>query len=64
MSHYNTLIQKALASIERTFQRRATAALLSGRGGILPTAAETPRADSGDFELLTWVVILSPTTGS
>jgi SNF2 family DNA or RNA helicase len=58
MTHYDGLIQKALASIARTFQRRATAALLAGRGGILPTAAETPRAESDDFELVTWVVIL------
>ena len=60
MSHYDGLIQKALASIERTFQRRATAVLLSGRSGVLPTASETPHADSGDFELVTWVVILAP----
>ena len=60
MSHQDGLIQKALASIERTFQRRAAAALLSGRGGVLPTAEETPQADSGDFELVTWVVILAP----
>jgi Helicase conserved C-terminal domain/PLD-like domain/SNF2-related domain len=60
MSHYDGLIKKALASIEHTFQRKATAALLSGRGGVLPTAAETPQTDSGDFELVTWVVILAP----
>lgn len=64
MSHYNGLIQRALASIARTFQRRATVALLAGRGGILPTAAETPQADADDFELLTWVVILAPNTAS
>jgi SNF2 family DNA or RNA helicase len=60
MSHYDGLIKKALDSIERTFQRRATAALLAGRGGLLPTVAETPHADSGDFELVTWIVILAP----
>lgn len=59
MAHYDGLIKKALDSIERTFQRKATAALLSGRGGVLPTAAETPHADSDDFELVTWVVILA-----
>jgi SNF2 family DNA or RNA helicase len=57
MSHYNVLIQKALASIQHTFRRRAAAALLSGRGGILPTAAETPAEDQGEFELVTWLVI-------
>ncbi|SPD74780.1 Helicase conserved C-terminal domain protein [uncultured Desulfobacterium sp.] len=60
MSHYNSLIQKALASIQHTFRRRAAAALLSGRGGMLPTAAETPAQDQGDFELITWLVIMQP----
>ncbi len=57
MSHYDSLIRKALTSIERTFQKRATSALLSGRGGVLPTAAEIPKAESDDFELVTWLVI-------
>ncbi len=57
MIHYDGLIQKALASIQHTFQRRAAVALLSGRGGMIPTAAETPTADSSDFELITWLVI-------
>ena len=60
MTHYDGLIQKALASIARTFQRRATATLPAGRGGVLPTAAETPHADPDDFELIPWVVILAP----
>ena len=64
MSHYDSLIQNALDSIERTFQRRATATLLASRGAVLPTAAETPSADSDDFELLTWVVILAPNSAS
>lgn len=63
MSHYDTLIHKALASIEHTFRRRAAAALLSGRGGILPTAAETPNRNQGEFELVTWLVILQPGQG-
>src|SRR5208283_3921394 len=45
MSHYDALIQKALVSIQHTFQRRAAAALLSGRDGMLPTAKETPAAN-------------------
>ncbi len=60
MGHYSTLARRALASIQHTFQRRATASLLSGRDGLLPTAAETPQADSDDFELMTWLVILAP----
>jgi hypothetical protein len=60
MSHYDGLIQKALASIERTFQRKAASGLLSGRGGVLPTASETPVADQNQFELVTWLVIVDP----
>lgn len=63
MSHYDGLIQKALASIQHTFRRRAAAALLSGRGGLLPTTAETPDRDQGEFELVTWLVIMQPEQG-
>jgi len=58
MSHYNGLLTKALASIEHTFQRRAAASLLSGRGALLPTAAEAPTSDGDDFDLVTWLVLL------
>ena len=60
MSHYNALLQKALASIEHTFQRRAAASLLSNRGAMLPKASETPTSKGDDFELVTWLVILKP----
>lgn len=58
MSHYDGLLKKALASIESTFQKRAAAALVGDRMGVLPTATETPTSDGEDFELLTWLVIL------
>ncbi len=58
MSHYNGLLTKALASIEHTFQRRAAASLLSGRGALLPTAAEAPTSEGDDFDLVTWLVLL------
>ena len=57
MSHYGGLLKKALASIERTFHKRAAVALQSGRGAVLPTVAETPTSDGGDFDLVTWLVI-------
>jgi SNF2 family DNA or RNA helicase len=60
MSHYDDLLRKALASIERTFQRRATASLLSSRDAVLPTAAEVPTTKGDDFDLVTWLVILEP----
>jgi SNF2 family DNA or RNA helicase len=58
MSHYDGLARSALRSIEATFQKRAAAALLSSRSGLLPTMAETPQADTGDWELVTWLVVM------
>lgn len=60
MTLYNRLLQSALASIERTFQKRAASSLLSGRGAVLPTAAEAPTSSGDDFDLVTWLVILAP----
>lgn len=60
MSLYHGLLQKALQSIEQTFQRRAAASLLSGRGAVLPNVIETPTSDGADFDLVTWLVILQP----
>ena len=57
MSHYNELLLKALASIEHTFARRAAANLMSGRDALLPQSGETPVSDSGEFDLVTWLVI-------
>lgn len=52
--HYDVLLDKALASIEHTFQRRAASSLLHSRGGILPTA------NAGEFDLVAWLVIKQP----
>jgi len=60
MSLYDGLLTKALASIEHTFQKRAAASLLSSRGALLPTAAETPTSDQDEFDLVSWLVILKP----
>jgi hypothetical protein len=60
MGHYDGLLQKALASIEHTFRRRAAASLLAGRGALLPTAAETPKNKGEDFDLVTWLVVKAP----
>ena len=57
MIHYDVLLRKALASIEHTFQRRATVSLLSGRGAVLPKASETPKSNGDNFDLVTWLVI-------
>jgi hypothetical protein len=58
MGHYNSLLEKALASVERTFQRRVAASLLSSRNAVLPTTGEIPTAKGDDFDLVTWLVIL------
>jgi SNF2 family DNA or RNA helicase len=61
MSHYDGLLKKALASIEQTFHRRAVTSLLSGRGALLPTAAEAPTSSGDEFDLVSWLVILQST---
>jgi len=58
MSLYNTLLGKALASVEHTFKKRAAASLLSGRSAVLPTADQAPTNNGDDFDLVTWLVIL------
>jgi SNF2 family DNA or RNA helicase len=58
MSQYDGLLRKALASIEHTFQRRAAASLLSGRGALLPTTGDVPTSSGNDFDLVTWLVIM------
>lgn len=58
MGEYDGLLQKALTSIEQTFQRRAAASLLSGREATLPPAAAVPQSNGKDFDLVTWVVVM------
>ncbi len=60
MTHYDGLLEKALASIEHTFQRRAATSLLASRNGVLPPAAEAPTSKRSDFDLVTWIVIQQP----
>ena len=59
MTQYSHLLQKAVDSISRTYDKRALSHLLSGRGGVLPTQAEQIRQTT-DFELITWLVIKDP----
>lgn len=56
MVRYSDLLAKAVASIGRTFRKRAAGQLQAGRGGLLPTRAEQP-GGGDDFELITWLVI-------
>ncbi len=58
MDAYNELLRSAVKSIERTFKKRAVAQLQAGRGGLLPTREQQVH-DQTDFELITWLVIVS-----
>ena len=56
MSKYTHLLTRAVASIARTFRRRAATHLLSGRGATLMGQGSHASEDS-DFELVTWLVV-------
>ena len=56
MTKYNDILEAAIKSCARSFQKRAIGNLLSGRGGILPKGKEQID-DKTDFELITWLVI-------
>ena len=56
MKKYDELLEKAISEITKTFKKRAVSALLSGRGGKLPTQTQQVKG-AGDFELVTWIII-------
>ena len=56
MKKYDELLEKAINEMTRTFKKRAVGALLSGRGGKLPTQAQQVKG-AEDFELITWLII-------
>jgi len=59
MSLYNKLLDAAVESIARTFQRRVAAGLQTGRDFVIPDQQEQAR-EATDFELITWLVIKAP----
>ncbi|MGI8965265.1 MAG: ATP-dependent helicase, partial [Limisphaerales bacterium] len=59
MSLYNKLLQSAVESIARTFQKRVAAGLQSSRDFVIPNQQEQAR-ETTDFELITWLVIKAP----
>ena len=59
MTQYSDLLQKAVDSLSRTYDKRAISNLLSGRGGVLPPSNEQI-SHTTDFELITWLVIKDP----
>jgi hypothetical protein len=56
MRQYDALLQKSIAAIARSFQKRVATGMQSGRDFVLPTQREQARTED-DFELVTWVVI-------
>ncbi len=56
MTQYNDLLQKAIDSIGRSFQKRAVAHLLSSRDALIPSQQKQVSRMT-DFELITWLVI-------
>jgi hypothetical protein len=56
MSQYSSLLDKAVAAIAAQFERKNAGNLFSGRGGKLTDAGKQVKS-TGDFELITWLVI-------
>ena len=56
MSRYTELLQKAVASVETTFRRRAVTNLLSSRSGLLTDSGKQVSSTT-EFDLITWLVI-------
>jgi hypothetical protein len=59
MNKYNALLEAAVQSISRTFQRRTAAGLQTRRDFVLPTESDQAR-DATDFLLVSWLVIAQP----
>jgi hypothetical protein len=56
MAHYSDLLERAVQSVTRTFQRRMALHMLAGRGGqVLPQEEQVD--EESDFELVTWLVV-------
>jgi len=56
VSHFSDLLEKAVASIERTFNKRVFSGLVSNRGAVLPEKSKQV-SQSTDFDLITWLII-------
>ena len=59
MRAYTGLIERAVESITASYQQRLASGLQGNRQFVLPTTDEQPQSDSA-FELVTWLVLLSP----
>jgi len=59
MKKYNALLDTAVESIARTFQKRLAAGLQASRDFVIPKQKEQAR-ETTDFDLVTWLVIQQP----
>jgi superfamily II DNA/RNA helicase len=55
MTHYDSLLEKALKNIAGNYRRRIAQGLTTSRDFVIPTQSAAP----AEFELLTWLVIKS-----
>jgi SNF2 family DNA or RNA helicase len=56
MSQYSSLLDRAVTAIAAQFERKNAGNLFSGRGGKLTDAGKQVKS-TGDFDLITWLVI-------
>jgi SNF2 family DNA or RNA helicase len=56
VSHYSDLLDKATASIEKTFKKRAVSGLATDRNAVLIEKSKQI-TQTTDFELITWLII-------
>ncbi|MFZ3016856.1 MAG: helicase-related protein [Gallionella sp.] len=56
MSQYSALLERAVTAIAAQFERKNAGNLFAGRGGKLTDAGKQIKS-TGDFELITWLVI-------
>ncbi|MGG6242593.1 helicase-related protein [Nodosilinea sp. AN01ver1] len=62
MAAFTPQLEQAVKSIHQTFKSRNAKQLQMGRGGLLVGKSEQPQ-DLGDFELITWLVLLAAEEG-
>ncbi len=56
MSKYNVLLETAVQSIARTFQRRLATGITGHRGFVIPRESDQP-LETSQFDLVSWLVI-------
>jgi len=60
MAHYSKLLQQSVESVAAIFQNRLSSGLQNSRTFLIPKESEQPQDDTEQFELVTWLVLMSP----